>query len=130
MSQGGNIVAIVNVPASYMEDRSGGWTVFNDFRVESISDDEALQLCGSWKVPCILSYVRRDAEQCVSTPECVNHRQHLTAYMHDFASFINRAMLERAYSFTPLTPVELESGKLLVGIDAEFVAIFRRVICQ
>eukprot|EP01048_Picozoa_sp_COSAG05_P007286 COSAG05_NODE_509_length_9130_cov_3.978740_8_plen_1222_part_00 len=126
-SQGGNIVAIVKVPASSTDSGSGGWTVFNDFCVQPISDDEALQLCGTWKLPCILSYARRDAEQCVPTPDSINHRQNLTAYMTDFTSSISRAMRERVYSFTPLTPTELESGNLVVGIDAEFVALSHEV---
>jgi PAB-dependent poly(A)-specific ribonuclease subunit 2 len=126
-SQGGNIVAIVKVPKAQLKGNSSEWLVFNDFRVEPVSQHEALQLCGTWKVPLLLSYTRRDCMQLVPIPETINHRHTLTTYMAEFTASINRSMHERVYSFTPPTRDELDRGELFVGIDAEFVALSHEV---
>ena len=126
-SHGGNIVAILNIPADTVHGNKAGWHVFNDFRIEPVSEEEALQLCGSWKIPCLLVYSRSDCAEMVPVPERIDHRHNLTAYMQDFTSTIARTMHERAYSFTPLAPIELERGNLVVAIDSEFVALSHEV---
>ena len=131
-SHGGNIVAILKIPTGTLDEGTSSWFVFNDFRIEEVSEDEALQLCGSWKIPCILVYSQceRDSaalRELVAVPKPVDHRENLTAYMNDFTATIRRTMHERTYSFTPLAPDELQRGNLMVAIDAEFVALSHEV---
>lgn len=126
-SHGGNIVAILRIPTGSHGAGTTGWYVFNDFRIEPISEEEALQLCGSWKIPCMMIYTQSKVEELVPVPDAVYHRANLTAYMNDFTATIARTMHERAYSFTPLAPAELERGNMIVAIDSEFVALSHEV---
>lgn len=57
-----NIVALINVPVSYVTDGNveNRWFLFNDFSIAPVSAQEAVWFSLDWKVPCVLYYSTRE----------------------------------------------------------------------
>lgn len=57
------IVDLVPEAETDSDPDSSPWYLFNDFRVQNISEKEALSFNGSWKVPSIIYLERVDMQQ-------------------------------------------------------------------
>lgn len=57
------LTSVIVPEAEHQRSRSGlssPWYLFNDFRVQDISEEEALSFSGAWKVPAVLYFERVD----------------------------------------------------------------------
>ncbi|VDM41833.1 unnamed protein product [Toxocara canis] len=92
-----------------------GWVVFNEFVVTRVTENEALHLDASWKLPCMLFYVQLEsditikAETRASIPAAV--------FWTDFGSTLAHQ------SRLSISEETLPKKGELVAIDAEFVAL-------
>jgi len=121
-SNGSTLVAHVRVDKSYIARKEGlersHWYVFNDFAITPISEVEALTFNVSWKIPCVLIYMRQDIQDCyeISSVNNLDSTILLTESL---------AMRQTKFSrnFTPLNTSEILKESDIVGVDAEFVTL-------
>ena len=123
-----NLVALVHVPPSYHELKSGDenpsegvWYVFNDFSISPITLQEAVWFTLDWKVPCVLYYTSNslmiDGEE---------GRESLTQYVNPFTNSLlteNTVEIIDDKNFRALAPEEIPQAGDLVAMDAEFVTL-------
>lgn len=121
---GGNLVAHINVGTTYHKRKEGvthtQWYLFNDFSIESINKNEAIDFNMDWKVPCILYYM----------VDKINNKYDLTiknpnevSILQPRASLAEQSYITPHMTFTPLGPDEVITKGYLVGLDAEFVSL-------
>ncbi|KAJ8946329.1 hypothetical protein NQ318_004219 [Aromia moschata] len=116
-----NLVALVKVPDSYLQDRHKSehrWYLFNDFSISPVPAHEAVWFSLDWKVPCVLYY------SCPEVQEAQSEIRHtLSRGVFNEDACIARSGGTSGITFTPLHDNEkLKSGDL-VAMDAEFVTL-------
>ncbi|KAK9865738.1 hypothetical protein WJX84_006968 [Apatococcus fuscideae] len=103
------------------------WMLFNDFCVTVCSPAEVLQLFGGSKIPCLLYYTRVTSVQQSKDIGPPQPAPVLTP--ETFSSLCSAQPVQganarlRAPSCVPLSLEELQQPQLLLGLDAEFVAL-------
>jgi PAB-dependent poly(A)-specific ribonuclease subunit 2 len=116
-----NVVALINVPDSYVSDAQRAdhrWYLFNDFSIAPVSAQEAVWFSLDWKVPCILYYSTREiveSQSGISPP--------ITKEVFTEDACIARSWGTGGITFTPLTDNEFPKKADLVAMDAEFVTL-------
>ena len=124
--QANNIVASINVGPTYharVASPVSQWYIFNDFSINMVTQDEALSVNLSWKIPVVLFYQARELPKTIQDIEFV---QPITAevFSEDKSLTQNRADRNRKrMTFIPLQADEMPKKGDLVAIDAEFVTL-------
>ncbi|KAG8904957.1 poly(A)-specific ribonuclease [Tulasnella sp. 403] len=116
-----HLVTVVRVPEAERRNSAGSaWYLFNDFVVRRISEEEALECSGSWKVPCILFLERVDYmnKLDLSGLPSKQDRNILTQQQS-----ISRYTDPQSQKHKVLGLDELPTPGTVVAIDAEFVAL-------
>ncbi|TCD70609.1 poly(A)-specific ribonuclease [Steccherinum ochraceum] len=114
-----HLVAIIKVPEADATDPSP-WYLFNDFRVQNISEEEALSFSGSWKVPTVLYLERVDVRSRMDYGELPTDVD-LSILSQDTSISRNRDANQIKHDL--LQYEELPRPGALVAIDAEFVSM-------
>ncbi|KAH8102953.1 PAB-dependent poly-A-specific ribonuclease subunit PAN2 [Cristinia sonorae] len=117
-----HLVAIIKIPEA--EQHSGPeespWYLFNDFRVQNISEEEALSFSGAWKVPSVVYLERVDTHSRIDysgLPTAVD----LSILSQD--TNISRTRDPNLVKHELLRYDELPKPGAFVAIDAEFVSM-------
>ncbi|EED81049.1 predicted protein, partial [Postia placenta Mad-698-R] len=98
----------------------GPWYIFNDFVVHNISEEEALSIPGSWKVPAVVYLERVDLCSKLnfsSLPETID--QSILCRDTNIAQSRDKRLMKHE----PLRFEELPNPGTLIAIDAEFVSM-------
>ncbi|ROT42505.1 exonuclease [Sodiomyces alkalinus F11] len=115
--QKSHLVGMVNVAHSQPEPpKSSQWHLFNDFLVRPVSMNEALSFDENWKMPTVISYQIREANNKMDTSWKEN---------------IDTSLLYRDSGITPIHKTyrtldhtsETPGPSTIVALDTEFVAI-------
>ncbi|TFK86247.1 hypothetical protein K466DRAFT_493169 [Polyporus arcularius HHB13444] len=114
-----HLVGIVKVPEAEESDPEP-WFIFNDFAVQNITEEEALSIPSSWKVPAIVYLERVDVCQRLDF-SALPDKMDRTILCRDTNIAMNRD--PRAIKHEPLRPEELPKPGTLIAIDAEFVSM-------
>ncbi|KAF9821597.1 hypothetical protein IEO21_00443 [Rhodonia placenta] len=121
--QHSHLVAIVKVPEEEQPqdpETDGPWYIFNDFVVHNISEEEALSIPGSWKVPAVVYLERVDLCSKLnfsSLPETID--QSILCRDTNIAQSRDKRLMKHE----PLRFEELPNPGTLIAIDAEFVSM-------
>lgn len=120
---GGNLMAHVRVGETYHHRKEGvthfQWYLFNDFLIEPIDKFEAVQFDVSWKIPCVLYFVRQD----LNSKYNVSIKNPIEPSVLLAEASLARKQRKRNATFMPLQISELPHKGDLVGLDAEFVTL-------
>ncbi|EJF62633.1 hypothetical protein DICSQDRAFT_154466 [Dichomitus squalens LYAD-421 SS1] len=114
-----HLVAIVKVPEAEESDPEP-WFIFNDFMVQNITEEEALSIPSSWKVPTVLYLERVDVHQRLDFSELPD-KMDPSILCRDTNIAMNRD--PRLIRHEPLRFEELPTPGTLIAIDAEFVSM-------
>ncbi|KPM42869.1 PAB-dependent poly(A)-specific ribonuclease subunit PAN2 [Neonectria ditissima] len=120
-TQKSHLVSIVNVGHAALETPSESqWHLFNDFLVRSVSTEEALTFNTSWKVPSVVAYQAKEANNKLDT----DWRQNLDTSIlyHDVVANPNTDTESKTYQL--LKPeIEAPGPETIIALDTEFVAV-------
>ncbi|KAI9681787.1 MAG: poly(A)-specific ribonuclease [Trizodia sp. TS-e1964] len=104
--QASHLVSLINVALSSPQPQAeSDWHVFNDFRVDKVSFEEALRFEPSWKVPSVIGYQIKAARHKIDD------------------SWKKELGPQKSDSYRLLTPEEAPQQGTIVALDAEFVAL-------
>ncbi|EPX74544.1 ubiquitin carboxy terminal hydrolase [Schizosaccharomyces octosporus yFS286] len=114
-----HFVAAVNVTDRLTTENAedSQWYIFNDFLVKQISEEEALNVHGPWKIPAMLCYEKLD----MKIPQWDDVSDFTLLYEPYFLNPVPPAM-NKAVS---LSTEDMLYPGMLIGIDSEFVALQR-----
>ncbi|THH31551.1 hypothetical protein EUX98_g2646 [Antrodiella citrinella] len=116
-----HLVAIIKVPEAEASDPGASpWYLFNDFRVQNISEEEALRFPGTWKVPSVLYLERVDVRDRIDYSDLPDDAD-LSILSQDTNISRNRDSNQIKHDL--LRYEELPRPGALVAIDAEFVSM-------
>ncbi|KAK9440964.1 Exonuclease, RNase T/DNA polymerase III [Metarhizium brunneum] len=113
-----HLVSMVNV--AHAEQEAPGqsqWHLFNDFLVRSVSTDEALTFNTSWKVPSVVSFQIKEANNKIDSTW--KHQLDTSILYHDFPN--PNSETKTYHILDPKT--ERPGPDTIVALDTEFVAI-------
>ncbi|KAG6053616.1 poly(A)-specific ribonuclease [Claviceps sp. LM77 group G4] len=114
-----HLVSMVNVAhAEPQASQQSQWHLFNDFLVRSVSAEEALTFNTSWKVPTVIAFQIKEANNKIDT----TWKQHLdiSILYHDLHS--NSNSQNKTYEVLN-AQTERPGPDTIVALDTEFVAI-------
>ncbi|KAH7107329.1 ubiquitin carboxyl-terminal hydrolase-domain-containing protein [Auriculariales sp. MPI-PUGE-AT-0066] len=114
-----HLVSIVKIPEQEGRDE-GGWFLFNDFVVKSITEDEALRFPGKWKIPCVICLERIDMQDRVDFTKMPISLDP-SILTRDLTISLKRDKSRVRHE--PLGLGELPTPGMVVAIDAEFVQL-------
>eukprot|EP00117_Sycon_ciliatum_P038315 scpid24822/ scgid28493/ PAB-dependent poly(A)-specific ribonuclease subunit 2; Inactive ubiquitin carboxyl-terminal hydrolase 52 len=120
----GALVAHIKVSSNYHRKKENvdqtQWYIFNDFAVNPVAQDSAVDFADAWKVPCVLFYARRD----------LNHLYDLSVRQHQNPNVLVAALPRANPALSQVVPPvrvlqvdELPQRRALFGLDAEFVVL-------
>ncbi len=111
-----HLVALAKVPTG----AGPVWHLFNDFLVKPISEEEALSFAGTWKIPAVLFYQRKDAPALLDFAGLPSQADP-AILCEDITTSRNRdpALVKHKV----FDPQDLPRRGTLVSIDAEFVSL-------
>ncbi|KAF4632859.1 hypothetical protein G7Y89_g5257 [Cudoniella acicularis] len=114
--QKSHLVSLVNVahsmPSAPAESQ---WHLFNDFLVRPIKAEEALTFNMSWKVPSVITYQVKAANNRIDN----SWKQNLDTSL----LYIDHNTNPGEKTYRPLTPQEAPEEGTIVALDTEFVAV-------
>lgn len=113
-----NMVSLVKVPASYLQNGVDQWYLFNDISISQVSAQEAVWFSLDWKVPCVLYY---SSDEVISGKTDITPAITQDVFLED--KCLARSGGTRGITFTPLAASELPKPGQLVAMDAEFVTL-------
>ncbi|KAK4051846.1 poly(A)-specific ribonuclease [Microbotryomycetes sp. JL201] len=113
-----HLVALAQVNSG--ESAEASWHLFNDFLVRPVSEDEALSFPGTWKIPAVLFYERKDSGDIIDFSS-LPHKGDPSILCHDFTTSKRRD--PTLVKHQPLATTEVPRPGTLVPIDAEFVSL-------
>ncbi|KAG6034725.1 poly(A)-specific ribonuclease [Claviceps citrina] len=114
-----HLVSMVNVAHAEPEPpQQSQWHLFNDFLVRSVSSEEALTFNTSWKVPSVVAFQVKEANNKIDT----TWKEHLDTSIlyHDFHSNPNSP--NKTY-YVLDAQTERPGPDTIIALDTEFVAI-------
>ncbi|RDL37203.1 PAB-dependent poly(A)-specific ribonuclease subunit PAN2 [Venustampulla echinocandica] len=114
--QKSHLVSLVNVahskPAAPEESQ---WHLFNDFLVRPIKAEEALTFNTSWKIPSVITYQVKVANNRIDN----TWKQSLDTSL----LYVDHNTSPGTKTYRPLTPQEAPQEGTVVALDTEFVAV-------
>ncbi|KAF7545439.1 hypothetical protein G7046_g9566 [Stylonectria norvegica] len=118
-SQKSHLVSMINVAYSEPEAPSRSqWHLFNDFLVRPVSTEEALTFNAAWKVPTVLTYQVKEANNKIDTDWQKNID---TSLLYQDLNH-NSSLESRTYQI--LDPdTEAPGPGTIIALDTEFVAV-------
>uniref|UniRef100_A0A8H7NFC2 PAN2-PAN3 deadenylation complex catalytic subunit PAN2 n=1 Tax=Bionectria ochroleuca TaxID=29856 RepID=A0A8H7NFC2_BIOOC len=114
-----HLVAMVNVAhAEPQAPAQSQWHLFNDFLVRSVSTEEALTFNSSWKIPSVLAFQVKEANNKIDT----DWKQHLDTSLlyQDLTPMLG--IENRTYQ-TLRADTERPGPNTIIALDTEFVAV-------
>ncbi|PNY28099.1 PAB-dependent poly(A)-specific ribonuclease subunit PAN2 [Tolypocladium capitatum] len=114
-----HLVAMVNVAHSQHEaPGQSQWHLFNDFLVRSVSTEEALTFNTTWKVPSVVAFQVKHANNKIDN-EWKNHLDTSILYQD-----LNPNLNSECKSYQILDPeTERPGPESIIALDTEFVAV-------
>ena len=94
------------------------WYLFNDFWIQKINQDDAVNFDPIYSTPCVLYFIRSDLDSRHS----LDVKFPLNSTVLQPGKSVSKSHTD-ARLFTPLEQDEMPSKGTLVGIDCEFVTL-------
>ncbi|KAI5464781.1 ubiquitin carboxyl-terminal hydrolase-domain-containing protein [Mariannaea sp. PMI_226] len=118
-TQKSHLVSMVNV--AHAEPEAPGesqWHLFNDFLVRSVSTEEALTFNTSWKIPSVVAFQMKEANNNLDTDWKKNID---TSILYQDLSTNPNSEIKTYRTLTPET--EVPGPETIIALDTEFVAV-------
>ncbi|KAH7375292.1 PAB-dependent poly(A)-specific ribonuclease subunit PAN2 [Plectosphaerella cucumerina] len=115
--QRSHLVGMVNVAHSQPEaPEAGQWHLFNDFLVRPVSVEEALSFTTNWKVPSVITYQAKEANNKLD----MSWKDNIdTTLLFTDSSHLHESQTYRTLDASQETP----GPNSIIAIDTEFVAV-------
>lgn len=130
-SDGAAIIANAMVHLKHENSDKSNWVLFNDFCINPTTRTEVGELYGLEKIPCLLVYRQTPLQgtedgcntETLTTAVSAKSYEEVFTHLVD-APPLNENLAKTPYTFSKLDlNVEMPGPKMLLGIDAEFVAL-------
>ncbi|KAF4469696.1 PAB-dependent poly(A)-specific ribonuclease subunit PAN2 [Fusarium albosuccineum] len=119
-AQKSHLVSMVNVAHAQPEaPGESQWHLFNDFLVKSVSTEEALTFNPSWKVPSVVAYQVKEANNKID----MDWKKNIdTSILYQDLNSLNSDPATKTYQV--LKPdTEAPGSETIIALDTEFVAV-------